>query len=290
MTQSSYPSVHAVTGATGAQGGATARALLTLGHHVRALTRDPESIAAKELAELGADVVRADFDDPGSLDAALAGADGLFAMSTPFGTDLDTEVRQSVTLLDRAKAAGVGHIVYTSATNADRATGIPHFDTKYRVERHLRDLGHDWTVIGPAAFLDNWTSGWSMEGLRNGVFALPMPADRLLAVITAADIGAFAALALDRRAEFAGRRVDIASDERTPAEIGAAIAAASGWELVYEEVPLDVTRRYSTDLAAMFGYFTETGMDVDVAALRRDHPQVGWHSVEDWAAGVDWEG
>ncbi|HEY1179887.1 MAG TPA: NmrA/HSCARG family protein [Phytomonospora sp.] len=288
MTQSSYPEVHAVTGATGAQGGATARALLARGHHVRALTRDPRSVAAKELAALGADVVHADFDDPAGLDAALAGASGLFAMSTPFGTDLDTEVRQSRTLLDRAKAAGIGHIVYTSATNADRDTGIPHFDTKYQVERHLRDLGVDWTVIGPAAFLDNWTSGWSMDGLRNGVFALPMPADTPLAVITAADIGAFAALALGDRAGFAGRRVDIASDERTPAEIGAAIAAASGWDLVYEEVPLEVTRRYSADLAAMFGYFTETGMEVDVAGLRREHPEVGWRSVEEWAAGVDW--
>ena len=289
MTQSSYPSIHAVSGATGAQGGATVRALLARGHRVRALTRDPESVAAKELAALGAEVVRADFDDAASLDAALAGADGLFAMSTPFGTDLDTEVRQAVALLDRAKAAGVGHIVYTSATNADRATGIPHFDTKHLVERHLRTLGVDWTVIGPAAFLDNWTSGWSMDGLRSGVFALPMPADRPLAVITAADIGAFAALVLDRRAEFAGRRVDIASDERTPAEIGAAIAAASGWDLTYEEVPLAVTERYSTDLAAMFRYFTETGMDVDVAALRREYPEVGWHSAEQWAATVTWE-
>lgn len=288
MTQSSYPLVHAVTGATGAQGGATVRALLARGHRVRALTRDPESVAAKELAALGAEVVRADFDDPASLDAALAGADGLFAMSTPFGTDLDTEVRQAVGLLDRAAAAGVGHLVYTSATNADRATGIPHFDSKYLVEQHLRGLGVDWTVIAPAAFLDNWTSGWSMEGLRNGVFALPMPAGKPLAVIAAADIGGFAALALDRRAEFAGRRIDIASDECTPAEIGAAIATASGWDLAYEEVPLEVVRRYSTDLAAMFGYFTEVGMDVDVAALRREYPEVGWRSVGQWAATVEW--
>jgi len=288
MTQSSYPLVHAVTGATGAQGGATVRALLARGHRVRALTRDPESVAAKELAALGAEVVRADFDDPASLDAALAGADGLFAMSTPFGTDLDTEVRQAVGLLDRAAAAGVGHLVYTSATNADRATGIPHFDSKYLVEQHLRGLGVDWTVIAPAAFLDNWTSGWSMEGLRNGVFALPMPAGKPLAVIAAADIGGFAALVLDRRAEFAGRRIDIASDECTPAEIGAAIATASGWDLAYEEVPLEVVRRYSTDLAAMFGYFTEVGMDVDVAALRREYPEVGWRSVGQWAATVEW--
>ncbi|MEV0647754.1 NmrA/HSCARG family protein [Phytomonospora sp. NPDC050363] len=288
MTQSSYPAIHVVSGATGAQGGATARALLARGHRVRALTREPASPAAVALGELGAEVLRADFDDPAGLEAALAGADGLFAMSTPFGTDLDTEVRQALALVDAAQAAGVAHVVYTSAANADRSTGIPHFETKYLVEKHLRGLAVDWTVIAPAAFLDNWTSGWSMEGLRSGVFALPMPAGRPLAVISAADIGAFAALVLERRAEFAGRRVDIASDERTPAQIGASIATAMGRELDYEEVPLEVTARYSADLAAMFAYFTETGMDVDVAALRRDYPEVGWRGVDDWAAGVDW--
>ena len=290
MTQTSYRLTVAVTGATGAQGGATARALLAYGHRVRALTRDPASAAANELRALGADVVRADFDDTASLDAALEGADALFAMSTPFGTGLDTEIRQGVALLDRAASAGVGHIVFTSATNADRSTGIPHFESKAVIEAHLRGLGVPWTVLGPAAFLDNWTGGWTMEGLREGVFALPMPADRPLAVISAADIGAMAALVIDRREEFAGRRVDIASDEVTPARIGEAIARASGRQVAYREVPLAVTETYSTDLAAMFRYFTETGMDVDVAELRRAYPEVGWRGVDEWAAGVDWNG
>ncbi|GLZ77275.1 hypothetical protein Afil01_20820 [Actinorhabdospora filicis] len=284
MTQSIY----AVTGATGAQGGATARSLLAAGHAVRALTRHTDSPAAAALRELGAEVVHADFDDAASLDPALTGATGLFAMGTPFGTDLDTEIRQGRVLFAAAKAAGVAHVVYTSATNADRATGIPHFDTKAVLERELAELGPRWTVIAPAAFLDNWTSGWSMDGLRAGVFALPMPTDLPLAVITAADIGAFAALCLTRPDHFAGRRIDIASDEVPTSRIARAIATASGWDIATERVPLDVVERYSTDLAAMFGYFTETGLDVDVAALRAAYPEVGWHTVDDWASTVAW--
>src|SRR3954447_20644731 len=84
----------AVTGATGDQGGATARALLGAGHRVRALTRQPESPAAHRLRALGAALRQADFDDRASLDAALAGADALFAVTTPFGSDLATETRQ----------------------------------------------------------------------------------------------------------------------------------------------------------------------------------------------------
>jgi uncharacterized protein YbjT (DUF2867 family) len=278
----------AVAGATGAQGGATVRALLDSGHRVRALTRRPDSPAAQRLREMGAEPRRADFDDRASLDAALAGADALFAVTTPFGTDLATETRQGITLVDAAVTARLGHIVLSTAAHADRGTGVPHYESKYVVERHLRDCGVPWTVIAPAAFMDNYAGGWTLDGLRTGVFAWPMPAARPLTLISATDIGAFAALALQRRDEFAGRRIDIASDERTPAEMTEILAAATGRILTYQQVPLPYVRSRSDDLAAMFDYFTTVGLDVDVPRLRRDHPEVGWHSFADWATVQDW--
>ncbi|OKI02486.1 NmrA family protein [Streptomyces sp. CB02923] len=278
----------AVTGATGAQGGATARALLTAGHHVRALTRRPGSPAAEALRGLGADVRHADFDDRASLGAALSGADALFAVTTPFGTDTAAETRQGRALVDAAAAARLGHVVLTSAAHADRGTRIPHYESKYLVEQHLRTAGVPWTVIAPAAFMDNYASGWTLDGLREDTFAWPMPAGRPLTLIPAADIGAFAALVLRRRDAFAGRRIDIASDTCTPDHIAGVLAAATGRPVVHQEVPLDHVRTRSADLAAMFAYFTDVGLDVDVAGLRRDHPEVGWHSFADWAAGQEW--
>ncbi|MGW2741244.1 NmrA/HSCARG family protein [Streptomyces sp. NPDC001450] len=278
----------AVTGATGAQGGATARALLAAGHRVRALTRTPAAPAAEALRRLGADVRYADFDDRPSLDAALVGADSLFAVTTPFGTDTATEVRQGRTLLDAAAAARAGHIVFTSAAHADRGTGIPHYDSKDEIERHLRTTGVPWTVIAPAAFMDNFASGWTLEGLRENSFAWPMPAERPLTLIPADDIGAFAALVLQRRSAFTGRRIDIASDELTAAQIAAALSAATSRPVTHREVPLSYVRTHSHDLAAMFSYFTTTGLDVDVTGLRSAHPEVGWHTFADWAAAQDW--
>ncbi|WP_412537940.1 NmrA/HSCARG family protein [Longispora sp. K20-0274] len=277
----------AVTGATGAQGGATARALLAQGHQVRALTRDVHSPAATALAGLGARLHAADFDDRASLDAALAGADGLFAVTTPFGTDVDTEVRQGRTLIDAA-AAKVGHVVFTSAAHADRKTHIPHYESKILIERHLIDAGVPWTILGPAAFMDNFATGWSLDSLRDGTFAWPMPAGTPLTLIPAVDIGAFAALALTRRADFAGERIDIASDERTAAGQAADLTAAIGRTITHHEVPLDYVRRHSGDLAAMFEYFQTTGLDVDVAGLRRDFPEIGWHTFADWASAQNW--
>ncbi|MFI0925488.1 NmrA/HSCARG family protein [Streptomyces sp. NPDC021012] len=277
----------AVTGATGAQGGATARALLAAGHRVRALTRRPGSPAAAALRALGAEVRHADFDDRSSLDAALAGADSLFAVTT-FEAGVEAEVRQGRALVDAAAAARLGHVVLTSVAHADRDTRVPHYESKRAVEHHLHASGTPWTVIGPAAFMDNYAGGWTADGLRAGTFAWPMPADRPLALISAQDIGAFGALALGRREDFTGRRIDIAADERTPAEMTAILAAALGRPITHQEVPLAYVRTRSTDLAAMFSYFTTTGLDVDVTALRREFPEVGWRGFDDWARAQDW--
>ena len=284
MTQTSYSPAIGVTGATGAQGGATAKALLRAGHPVRALTRHPDSSAAQRLQRLGAQVAYADFTDRASLDAALAGATALFAVTTPFETDVEQEVKDGTTLLDAAAATGsIKHIVFTSAANADRNTGIPHFDSKYRVEQHLATLGIAWTVIAPAAFMDQYAEEWTLQDLREGIFGRPMPADKPLALIPTADIGAFAALALTRPDEFIGRRIDIASDVRTGREIAAILGSACGREVRYQEFPIEYAERFSPDLAAMFRYFATVGMDIDIAQMRRDYPEIGWHSLQDWA-------
>src|SRR6476469_888001 len=277
MTQILY---HAVTGATGEQGGATARALLARGQRVRALTRNPS--AAAPLAALGADVVYADFRDRASVDAALKGVDTLFAVTTPFGSSVAAEVEAGATLVEAA--AGLRHVVFTSAANADRGTGIPHFESKFLIERSLTEQHVPWTVLGPAAFMDQYAGPWHRSSYERGVLSVPLPPDKPLALIASADIGAFAAHVLTRPAEFANRRIDIASDELTGPEIARVLAAALGRGLRYEQAPIEVSERYSPDLPAMFRYCGTGGMDVDVDGLRRDYPMVGWHRLADWAA------
>ncbi len=283
------PGLIAIAGATGTQGGATARALLRAGHPVCALTRSPGSAAAGDLVRLGARVAYADFTDRASLDAALAGCTALFAVTTPFTGGIDREVADGIALLEAAAATGtIAHVTLTSAANADRGTGIPHFDSKHRVERHLATLGIGWTVVAPAVFMEQYTRPPTPQGLRDGVFARAMAPDQPFALIAAEDIGAFAARTLTSPAEFAGRRIDIASDVRTGTEIASILGAACGREVAFEEVPLDQVTARAPELAPMFRYFATVGLEVDVAGLRRDYPEVGWHSLADWAVRQDW--
>src|SRR5689334_19813281 len=137
-----------VTGATGNQGGATVRRLLEGGKvRIRGLTRDPSSAKGRALVEKGVEVVAGDFDDRPSLDRALA-------VSTMMGTSPEIETRQGIAVLDAAKAAGTRHVVYTSVDGAERATGIPHFESKWKVEQRLGELGLSSTVLRPVLFAD----------------------------------------------------------------------------------------------------------------------------------------
>src|SRR5476649_2804814 len=143
-----------VTGSTGKQGGAVARGLLERGHKVRAVTRDPNSSQAKSLANAGATLVAASLEDTAAITKALEGATSLFAMTTPFGGGTDAETRQGVAAADGARAAGV-HLVFTSVNSANRQTGIPHFDSKYEVEKHIAKVGIRATILAPVYFMEN---------------------------------------------------------------------------------------------------------------------------------------
>ena len=276
-----------VTGATGKQGGAVARALLARGHRVRALTRNVASRGARALAEAGAELVVGDFARRASLDQAIGGVDAVFAMATPFEAGLDAETRQGVALADAAKAAGV-FLLYSSVGSADRQTGIPHFDSKYLVERHIQDIGVAHAILAPVFFMENATT-FGREQLAQGVYALAMPGDRTLAQITVADVGACAAAVLEDRQRYAGQRFDIAGDDLTGHEAVDILTRVSGRPFTYVEVPKEMVRaRLGYDIVLMYEWFERVGYAIDRTALRAAFPTVHWHSFEDWAREQPW--
>ena len=276
-----------VTGATGKQGGAVARALLAGGHRVRALTRNTASAGARALASLGAELAIGDFTRRASLDQAIDGVDAVFAMATPFEAGLDAETRQGMALADAAKAAGV-FLLYSSVGAADRQTGIPHFESKYVVERHIQDIGVAYTILAPVFFMENATT-FGREQLAQGVYALAMSGDRTLAQIAVADVGACAAAVLADQKRYAGQRFDIAGDDLTGHDAAGILTRVSGRAFTYVEVPKEMVRaRMGDDIVAMYEWFERVGYAIDRTALRAAFPTVRWHSFEDWAREQPW--
>jgi uncharacterized protein YbjT (DUF2867 family) len=277
-----------VTGATGKQGGHLVSELLARGHSVRALTRKPESPAAAALAERGVTIVPGDFDDQASLERAARGVDTVFAMSTPFESGEKTETREGINLVRAAATAGVKHLVYTSVAGADRATGIPHFDSKFEVEKEIRRSGVPFTIVAPVFFMDNFLADWMAPGIAQGSIAMALPATRRLQQIAVSDIAQFAALVIERRESFLGKRIDIASDELTGATAAAAISEVSGRQIKYTALPIDAVRQFNEDQARMFEWFDRVGYDADVVGLRSLYPEVAWHRFSVWAGEQRW--
>jgi uncharacterized protein YbjT (DUF2867 family) len=117
---------------------------------------------------------------------------------------------------------------------------------------------------------------------------MALPANRSLQQITVADIGAFVATVIDRGDTVFGRRFDIAGDELTGEEAAAILSKVTGREIHYEEFPPDVLRAQSEDMARMFEWFDTTGYAANIESLRRDFPEVKWHTFEDWVRKQDW--
>ena len=275
-----------VTGATGKQGGAVVKELLERGHEVRAITRSPDSVKARELANAGVTLVRASLEDTAALAKALKGATSLFAMTTPFEGGTQAETRQGISAAEAARAAGV-HLVFTSVGSANRDTGVPHFDSKYEVEKHITRIGVRATVLAPVYFMENLYFG--REQLAKGIYAQPLPPTRPLAQVAVADIGAVAVRILEGADRFAGKRFDLGSDELSGNDAVAILSRVTGRPFTYFQVPLDVIRqRLGEDGARMSAWFDRVGFTVDRAALRREFPDVSFHDFESWAKAQDW--
>ncbi|HYW33870.1 MAG TPA: NmrA/HSCARG family protein [Balneolaceae bacterium] len=262
-----------VSGATGRQGGAVARHLLEQGFHVRALTRNPDQEAAKDLADRGVDIVEGNFDDRDSLDQALDGVYGAFSVQNMITAGLDGEVRQGKAFADAAADAGVEHFVYSSVGGAERDTGIPHFETKWEIEKHLRSLELPATILRPVFFMNNWLR--FKDAILGGQLPQPLSPDTKLQQIAVDDIGAFANLAFSDPDEWIGEAIEIAGDELTMNETARTFGRALNREVTYKQLPWDAFEdQAGEEMTIMYQWFENEGYEADIKGLREVHPDL----------------
>jgi len=285
----------AVIGATGAQGGGLARAILSDrdgGFAVRAITRDVKSEKAQALAKLGAEVVSADLDNEESLTKAFSGAHGAYCVTNYWEHfSPEKEIAQIGNLARAAKAAAVKHAIWSTLEDTrkwvpltdDRMPTlqgkykVPHFDTKGGSDHFFRDAGVPTTILLTSFYWDNFINfGMGPAAGPDGVLGITFPmGDKKLPGIAAEDIGKCAYGIFKRGQEFIGKTVGIAGEHLTCAEMAAEFTKVFGVEVRYNDVPADVYRSFgfpgADDIGNMFQFkrdFNEEfcgGRDVEFA-------------------------
>lgn len=265
-----------VTGATGRQGGAVYRHLQKQKFKLRALVRDPNSNRARQLTEHGEEVFQGNLDDPDSLKRAMDGVYGVFSVQ-PYSAN---EIQQGVAIIEAAKRQGVSHFVYSSVAAADEDTGIPHFETKVKVEEHLRSSGLQYTIVRPVFFMENWHRGFGAS-IRSGQLQQPLSPTATLQMIAVDDIGAFAVLAFEHPDKWKNRTFSLAADELSMQQIADAFSRVTAREVKYVRVSWDqFEKNMGRELTMMYHWFEEKGYHFNIEQMRREYPLT--HTFNRW--------
>jgi uncharacterized protein YbjT (DUF2867 family) len=274
----SNPKIIAVFGATGAQGGGLARAILDDPHGgftVRAITRDVDSDKARALTELGAEVVAADVDDASSLRRALEGAYGAYFVTFFWAHFSPEKEKQEIrNMAAAAKAVDLRHAIWSTLEDTRlwvpledtrmptlmEHYKVPHFDAKGESDRIFTEMGVPTTFLLTSFYWDNlihFGMGPRRESDGHLVFTLPMD-DKKLPGIAAEDIGRCAYGIFKQGERYIGRTVGIAGEHLTGEQMAAALSDAFGEEVRYRAIPPDVYRGLgfpgADDLGNMFQF------------------------------------
>ncbi|GAA1694646.1 NmrA family NAD(P)-binding protein [Streptomyces yatensis] len=241
-----------VTGATGQQGGATARALLSAGVPVRALVRDPATERARAVAALGAELVTGDLLDLDSVRRAAEGARAVFSIQMPDLNDLqgDSEWVQGRNLIDAARDAGVAQFVHTSVSGAGQHHTAPgwaegrwaalehYYATKTGLQDRVREAGfRHWTLLKPAFFMENFLS-LLPNGPEGGLATVLQPGTEL-ALIAVADIGTAAAAAFADPERFHEVELELAGECTTMTRVAEVLSDVVGTRVTAPSMTAD---------------------------------------------------
>src|SRR5262245_19431795 len=276
-----------VTGATGHQGGASARHLLANGWRVRALVRKIDDPAARALADSGVELVQGDMTDRASLDRAMQGVYGVHSVQAYLPKDAAGEIRQGTNVADAAKAAGVQHLVYSSAAGPDDPSDldVPEISSKRAIEQHIRASGLPFTFLRPVYLMD--TLNFLRSYILQGTWTISLPADRAMQLLASDDIGAFAVLAFQHPERWLNQSLELAGDELTQLQIAEVLSRVIGRSIRFVEMPIEQARAYDADLAKVTEWLNTEGFHADIAALRTIYP--GLLTLETWLRKNGWQ-
>lgn len=265
-----------VMGATGLQGGAVTRHLLSDGWHVRAVTREPHSTKAKALLAMGAEVVRGNMDEPDSLIPIFQGAYGVFSVQNPMISGVEREINQGKNVADTAVRAGVQHLVYGSAGTGHKSTGVPSWESKRVVEEHLKSLGIPLTILRPMAFMELMTEKKFFPAVSTWK-VMPHLMGHMTKVgwLSTYDLGFIAAKAFSQPQDFIGKEWQLASDVQSLDDCRMIYRDIMGKNPARFPMPVWMYARFGfvgKDTTTMWRWLRSNSINLDTEPTRAIHP------------------
>lgn len=249
---------------------------------MRVLTRNLDSPKAKSLAARGVELVKGDFDDVASLRTALAGVSAAYSVQqwTEKGGTAAEELHGK-RFADAVKASGSPHLVYSSAEGVERKSGLGHYESKWAIEQHIRDLGLAATILRPVGFMDAFGVPAMQRGMFLGIFRANFGVSLPVQFVATYDIGWFAARALEDPERYAGRVIPLAGDELSIGEIIRTFKTVTGRKPWVAPIPAFLAKRaMPKEFLDMFTWIREKGFKADIAQVRQEYPQLltfaGW--------------
>lgn len=271
-----------VTGGTGNQGGAVARHLLQKGFHVKALARDPSSALAQSLGKQGAEIIKGDLNQPETYKQYLKDVYGVFSVQA-LSKDVDNGVRQGIQLADMAMQNNVKHFIYSSVVGANLKTRIPHWDSKFQIENHIRNINLPNTIIRPASFYENFLLPQVKSRILKGKLVVPLDKNVVQQIVSVEDVGTVSATILMNPEKYISRIITLATEEMDQGQMANVFSEGLGKEIKFQKLPSIITRlAMGKDLHTMFQWINKhSGVFVEnMEDLKNEFP--GMLSLKQW--------
>lgn len=245
-----------VTGITGNQGGAVARHLLAKGYEVMGLTRDAKSAKAQQLKKQGVHIVEGNLSHPSTFHSEMKKAYAVFFVQSLQGKN--TEIQQGKQFIDAIAVMEDSHLVYASVLGADLNTGVPHFDSKYEIEKHIKASINSYTILRPASFYENHLHPQVVDGIKKGKYVSPLHKTCKQQMIGVDHIGKIAANVISNPKEYLGKTLSIATDEYQIGDLPPLFSRALNAPVRYKKLPGIIVRlAMGKDLYKMFAYMNK---------------------------------
>jgi len=272
-----------VTGGTGNQGGAIVRNLYASDkYEIVVLSRNPKSKKALRLKELGVKVVQGDLNNPNSYNNYLSNVYGVFSVQD-FSQGVEKEIAQGIQLADLTKENKIKHLIYSSVCGADLKSGIPHFESKNKIERHIKGIGIPHSIIRPTSFYENLLNPEVKKRIMKGKLVMPIHEEFEQEFISCNDIGIVGVQMFNNPSSYLGKTITIASDKMTMGDLAKLLSRVLGKEIKYQKLSGIITRLVmGKNLHKMFKWINKTRPEFvkNIDEIRREF--IGFTNMETW--------